>query len=173
VDFRRDASLTFTLTGAAAWDQTTANPLEDIKDARKQSNELSGARISRLIFGGNAWELFTQRVDLKDLMDKTVGGVQASVTRINSLTDGYEDSIEYMGTISGVSGQGRIECYVDTTRYIDPDTLAETYYLDTDTVVGVSDMMSGVRCFGAIRDKRAGFCSSRIGTRKTQARNTC
>jgi hypothetical protein len=159
VDFRRDASLTFNLTGGATWDQGTANPLEDIKDARKQANELSGARISRLVFGGNAWELFTQRVDLKDLMDKTVGGVQATVTRINSLTDGYEDSIEYMGTIAGVSGQGRIECWVDTTRYIDPDTLAETYYLDTDTVVGVSDMMSGVRCFGAIRDKRAGFRS--------------
>lgn len=157
VDFRRDAGLDATLTGAARWTETTADPLADIKEMRVGAQGLSGARISRIIFGGNAWELFAQRVDLKDLMDKNYGGVNANVTRINSLTDGYGDTIEYMGSISGASGQGRLELYVDTTRFIDPDTLTEEYYLDTNEVVGVSDMMSGVRCFGAIKDKRAGF----------------
>lgn len=157
VDFRRDPSLTVVLTGAAKWDQTTADPLGDLKDVRINANELSGARIRKLTFGANAWELFTQRVDLKDLMDKNFGGVQiAGVTRVNALTDGYNDTIEYMGTIAGVAGQGAMECWVDTSRFVDANG-AEQYYLDQNTVVGTSDMISGVRCFGAIMDDDANF----------------
>lgn len=158
VDFQRNANLTTVLTGAAMWSDPASDPLADIKESRIEAQGQSGAQISRLIFGANAWDLFTQRVDLKDLMDKNYGGVQiGGVTRINSLTDGYMDGIEYMGTISGVTGQGRIEAWVDTTRYIDPVSGAETFYLDQNTVVGYSPSFGGVRCFGAIKDKRAGF----------------
>lgn len=153
VDFRRDASLTVVLTGAAKWDQGTANPLADLKDSRINANELSGARISRHVFGANAWELFATRVDLKEMMNVNFGGQNTKVTLIS---DGYGDTVEYMGTIAGSSGQGSIECWVDTTRYID-STGVEKYYLDQNTVVGVSDMVAGVRCFGAIMDIEAGF----------------
>lgn len=154
VDFRRDASLTMVLTGGAKWDQPTANPLADIKDQRINANELSGARISRVIFGRNAWELFCLRVDLRDLMDKNFGGQQVGMTLI---ADGYGDTIEYMGSIAGASGQGKLEVWVDSTRFIDPVTGAEQYYLDENTIVGVSDMVEGVRCFGAIMDAEAGY----------------
>lgn len=155
VDFRRDASLTVTLAGAAKWDQVTATPLDDIKDSRINANELSGARISRVIFGRNAWELFALRVDLKEMMNVNFGGQQVNVTRI---AEGYGDTIEYMGSIAGNSGQGKIECWVDSTRYVDEAGL-EQYYLDQNTVVGVSDMVQGVRCFGAIKDADARFQS--------------
>lgn len=154
VDFRRDASLTMVLTGGAKWDQTTADPLADIKDQRINANELSGARISRVVFGRNAWELFCKRVDLRDMMDKNFGGQQVGVTLIG---DGYGDTIEYMGSIAGSSGQGKLECWVDSTRFIDPETGQEEYYLDENTIVGVSDMVAGVRCFGAIMDADAGY----------------
>lgn len=159
VDFRRHANLTAVLSGAAAWDQTTADPLQDLKDMRIEANGQSGARIKRVTFGANAWELFTQRVDLKDILDTRYLGVNSeSITRINALTDGYPDSIEYMGRLSGAQGQGTIECWVDTTRYIDPETGDEEYYLDQDTVCGVApDSLGGTRCFGAIKDIRAGF----------------
>lgn len=153
VDFRRDAALTKTLTGGAKWDQATANPLADLKESRIAANELSGARISRNIFGANAWELFAQRVDLKEMMNVNYGGQNTKVTLI---ADGYGDTLEYMGTIQGTSGQGKIECWVDTTRFVDADG-NEQYYLDQNTVVGVSDMMAGVRCFGAIMDADAGY----------------
>lgn len=157
VDFRRDASLTVVLTGAAKWDQTTANPLADLKDARINANELSSARISLNVFGANAWELFCQRVDLKEMMnaDNRGAGQNTSVTLIG---DGYGDTVEYMGSIAGTSGQGRIECWVDTSRYVD-ETGAEQYYLDQNTVVGVSDMVAGVRCFGAIMDADANYAA--------------
>jgi hypothetical protein len=156
VDFRRDAALTKVLAGGAKWDQTTADPLADLKDSRIAVNELCGARISRYFFGANAWELFCQRVDLKDLQNSINRGAgqQTSITLIN---DGYGDTIEYMGSMAGLNGQGRMEFFVDTTRFIDPDTGDEAYYLDQNTVVGVSDMMAGVRCFGAIMDADAGY----------------
>jgi len=156
VDFRRDPSLTTVLTGAAKWDVSTGNPLADIKDSRINANELSGARISRVIFGRNAWELFCQRVDLRDMMDKNFGGQNVNMTLI---ADGYGDTLEYMGSVSGTSGQGKIECWVDSTRFIDPETGTEEYYLDENTIVGVSDMVAGVRCFGAIKDAEAGYRS--------------
>lgn len=158
LDFKRHANLTTLLTGGARWTESTANPLQDIKDSRIEANGQSGARISKVVFGGIAWDLLTQRVDLKDLLDKNFGGVNVNgVTRVAQLTDGYPDSIEYMGRISGANGEGAIEAWVDTTRYLDPLTGAETYYLEQDCVVGASDMVEGVRCFGAIKDKRAGY----------------
>lgn len=159
VDFRRHANLTITLTGAAKWDQATANPLQDLKEARIEANGQSGARIRTVVFGANAWDLFTQRVDLKDILDTRYRGVQAdSITRINALTDGYPDSIEYMGRLAGVNGQGAIDCWVDTTRFINPETGLEDYYLDQNTVCGVApEAMGGTRCFGAIKDKKAGY----------------
>lgn len=153
VDFRRHASLTGVLTGGARWSETTANPLSDLKTMRINANNRSGARITQHIFGANAWDLFTQRVDLKDLMDVRYKGSDTLVTRMD---DGYE-GVEYMGVIQGLNGAGRIEVWVNTEKYIDPETGDEEFYLDQDTVVGVSPMVQGVRCFGAIKDKKAGY----------------
>lgn len=159
VDFRRHANLTTQLTGGARWTEATANPLQDIKDSRIEANGQSGARIKTVVFGADAWDMFCQRVDLKDLMDRNFGGVNVQgITRVQQLNEGYPDSIEYMGRISGVNGEGAIEAWVDSTRYIDPETGVETYYLEPNAVVGVAkEAFNGARCFGAIMDKRAGY----------------
>lgn len=153
VDFRRDSGLTSVLAGAAKWDQSTADPLGNLKAMRMGANDLTGARITRHIFGATAWDLFSQRVDLRELMNKNYGGVQANVTLIG---DGYEGQ-EYMGRIAGSSGQGAIEAWVDTSKYIDPEDGQTKFYLDQGTVVGADPLVAGVRCFGAIMDKRAGY----------------
>lgn len=153
VNFRRDPSLTGTLTGAARWSEATATPLDDLKLMRQNANSLSGARITKHVFGADAWDLFAARVDLKELMDTRYGGLDTNVTR---MTDGYE-GLEYMGVIQGLNGAGRIEAWVNTSKFIDPETKLEQFHLDQDTVVGVSDMVQGVRCFGAIKDKAARY----------------
>lgn len=150
VDFRRDNSLTAVLSGGAAWDQATADPMADLKLMRQRANTLSGQRITRHHFGQDAWDSFTQRVDLKDLMDTRYRGSDTTVTR---LSDGFE-GLEYMGVIQGLNGQGRIEAWVDTSKYIDPETGAEAFFLDQDSVVGIGDV-KGIRCFGAIKDADA------------------
>lgn len=153
VDFRRDPSLTGTLTGGARWSEQTSNPLEDLKQMRIAANRLSGARITMHIFGAEAWDMFCQRVDIKDLLDTRYRGSETNVSR---LLDGYE-GVEYVGVIQGLNGAGRIEVWVNNEKYIDPDTKTEEFYLDQKTVVGVSPMVQGVRCFGAIKDKQAGY----------------
>lgn len=153
IDFRRDASLSYTLAGAARWSETTATPLADIKAARINANERSGARITTVIFGGTAWEHFAARVDLKEFMNRNYGGNEGS--RISLMSDGYTGQ-EFMGVIQGNDGAGRIEAWVDTSKYVD-STGTEQYFLDQKTVVGVSAMSEGVRCFGAIKDIDAGL----------------
>jgi hypothetical protein len=147
VNFRRDASLSTTLTGTARWNQSGATPLTDIKEMKQAAFDLSGVKITRLIFGATAWEDFTARVDLKELMNLNYGGLDTSVTR---MYDAYEGQ-EYLGVIQGIGGGGRIEAWLDTSKYVDEDG-NEQYFLDQETVVGVGNAVEGVRCFGAIKD---------------------
>ena len=154
VNFRRSAELSVVLTGAAKWDQNTGNPLSDIKTARVAANYRSGARIRRCIFGQNAWDLFTARVDLRAQMQTQIDGYG---TRVTMLADGFE-GMEYMGVVQGLDGSGRIECWVNTQKYVDENNV-EQFMMDQSTVVGLGDSaaIKGVRCFGAIKDKQANF----------------
>lgn len=153
VDFRRHASLTATLSGAALWTAGTATPLADLKSLRVAANYRSGARISRFVFGADAWDLMGARVNLRDQMNMQIDGYGTKVTMI---TDGYE-GYEYVGTIAGLDGSGRLECWVNTAKYIDPMTGNEEFIQDQKTVVGISPAIQGVQCFGAIKDKGAQY----------------
>lgn len=147
VDFRRDASLSYVLTGAARWDQVTGNPLADIKAAKININNRSGDRPTKVIFGQTAWDLFAARVDLKALMDKNYGGNESSV---KLMSDGYEGQ-EYMGVIQSFDGGGRIEAWVDTSKYVD-EANVQQFYLQQNKVVIAGTGVQGIRCFGAIKD---------------------
>ncbi len=154
VDFQRDPSLTQVNAGAAKWDQPTSDPLGDIYAMRRNAQDLSGATITRNIFGADAWDAFAAQVDLRDMMDTNFGGQDVKVSLIR---DGFMETREFMGYIQGSNGGGRIEAWVDTTRYIDPETGSQKFLVDQGSVIGVSSMVNGVRCFGAIKDKRAGY----------------
>lgn len=161
VDFRRHASLTGVLAGAAKWDQATANPLGDLKTMRVAANYRCGARISRCVFGGDAWDKLTSRVNLRDQMNLQVDGYG---TRVSMISDGYE-GYEYMGTIAGLDGAGRLECWVNTAKYIDPIDGTEQFMQEQNTVVGVSDAVRGIRAFGAIKDKGANYQAVDVHTK--------
>jgi hypothetical protein len=152
VDFRRDPSLSAVLTGAAKWDQTTAKPLDDIKTMRYNVNVKSGAKISRVIFGTEAWSLFAARMGFDNpatgnLLDTRFRGSETDVTRMLA---GY-DGAEFAGYIQGRNGQAQIEAWVYNAKYVD-DNGVEQNMMDPYAVVGVGDMMQGIRCFGAIQD---------------------
>lgn len=153
VNFQRHSSLSYTLAGGARWSQVTGDPLLDIKNARINANNRSGAVIRRVVFGGTAWDYFTARVSLKDLMDKQYGGYSQN-TMLQRMADGFEGQ-EYMGTFGGAFGGGQIDVWVDRSKYVD-DSDVEQFFLEQKTVVGFADT-EGVRCFGAIKDIRAGL----------------
>lgn len=150
VDFQRHSSLTYTLTGGAKWD-STGTPLTDIRTARVNASNRSGAIIRRIVMGGTAWDLFTTRVDLKAEQDKQFGG---KVVEIQRDYDAFE-GIEYMGKYSGMFGGNAMEIWVDRSKYVD-EAGNEQYFLTQNAVVGFSDV-EGVRCFGAIKDFKAGL----------------
>jgi len=164
VNFLRDASLSYTLSSTAKWDTAsgsfTGDCLNDIKVARSNASARSGGVTRTVIFGGDAWGYFADKVDLKELMNTNYAD---SLSRVKTMTDGVE-GVEYVGTIQGWNGGGRMECFVDTSKYVD-DTNTEQFFLDQKTVVGVADNIEGVRCFGAIKDVKAGLQSMEIFTK--------
>jgi len=160
VNFRRHASLSYVLAGGAMWSAGTADPLADIKGAKQNVYNRAGVRLTRLVFGANAWEYFSARVNLKEMMNLNYAGNE---TRVKLMYDGYEGQ-EYMGVIQGLDGGGRIEAWLDTSKYVDEDG-NEQFFLNQNDVVGVSDFVEGVRCFGAIRDVKAGLQAREVFTK--------
>lgn len=146
INFQRHNSLTYTLTGGAAWTQGTATPLVDIRNARINAQNRSGQTIRRLVFGGTAWDLFSARVDLRAEQDRNFGG---KVVEIQRDFDGFEGQ-EYMGRYGGMFGGNAMELWVDRSKYVD-ETGTEQFYMPQNNVVGFADI-GGIRCFGAIKD---------------------
>lgn len=155
VDFQRDASLTTVLTGGALWTATsTATPLTDLYNARATVNNLCGGVVRDVIFGATAWAAFSQIQSVKDLLNDQVRGSDTNFTKLN---DGFADSTEYLGTLVGVNGSGLVRMWLNTSQYIDENGTTQ-FLLDQKSVVGVDgEKLEGVRCFGAIKDKKAGF----------------
>lgn len=154
VDFRRDASLSATLLTTARWSESTSTPLADIATKRQAANTLCGAVIRDLVFGAGAWASFSKHADVKALLDKNYRGSESDFTK---MTDGFEDSVEYLGTLQGTAGAGLLRLWLYSGKYKNESDVL-TDILNTDTVVGVDwGMVQGHRCFGAIRDGAAGF----------------
>ena len=158
VDFRRDANLTSLLVGGAVWavDGTTGNPLNDIAEMRRTSSELCGARVNDLIFGQGAYQRFLANPAVKELLNTQVRGSDSNFTK---LADAYGDSIEYLGMLTGPQAQFTVKLWLYTGKIRNDSDVLENI-LDTNTIVGVDGpMLEGFRCFGAIKDGKAGFQS--------------
>lgn len=164
VDFKRDASLTQVLAGGAKWDVVPADAaaaiaqgeamLADIYDARATSNALCGAVIRDVVFGRDAWALFSRNSHIKSLLSNQVRGSDSNFT---ALTDGFEDTVEYLGTLTGVNGSGLVRMWLYSGKFADANGVLQDM-MDPATVVGVDGAtLQGFRCFGAIKDGSAGF----------------
>jgi hypothetical protein len=154
VSFGRDASLSSTLVGTAKWDAVaTATPLQDLEDKRQAAFALGHRPVNNLIFGLNAWKWFIRNGDVRDLLSNQRRG---STSDFNVTGIGSPGAFEDRGVISNGDGGSTLRLWTYSDKYED-STGALIDYLDADTVVGVGDGLNGVRCFGAIRDRRAGL----------------
>lgn len=156
VDFGRDPSLLYIPTGTTRWGEADADPLGDIARLRKLAFQKSGSPITRLTMGLDAFDLFFADEDVKDLLKDN--GVQVSRTSDSTMsalgTPGAP--FEYRGVLQGANGQGRIEVYTYDEQYEDEAGATQSIMSSYD-VIGTGPNIRGVRCFGAIRDKRAGL----------------
>lgn len=154
VDFGRDPGLTSTLVGTARWGEVDANPLADIAALRKLAFQKSGSPITRLTMGLDAFDRFFADQTVKDLL-KGDDVARISDSQMSAFGDPGA-TFEYRGVLQGANGQGRIEVFTYNEEYED-ETGATTPFMSSYDVVGTGPGLQGTRCFGAIRDKRAGL----------------
>jgi hypothetical protein len=156
VDFRRDASLTITLSGTARWDQTaTADPLTDLAEASDSAFDLGSANITDFVFGRDAWRNFLANADVQQLLSTQFRGSSSDFQRTVLVPAG---NFQQMGQISGPTGQFNLWRYSNWYNDVS-STGAKTRreFLDPKEVVGLSEAMNGVAAYGAILDVKANF----------------
>lgn len=156
VDFGRVAGLTRVLAGTARWGEADAAPLKDIAELRTLAFQESGSPITRLTMGLEAFDRFFASQDVKDLLKGDSVNVNRTSDSTLSAMGSTDTPYEYRGVLQGANGQGRLEIYTYNEQYEDKDGNTVNYMSPFD-VVGTGGGIQGVRCFGAIRDKRAGL----------------
>lgn len=158
VDFGRDAALTMTSDWTASG-VTLTDMIADLRDGQRlvSDKSLSGTVIRDYVFGGDAWDQFVKvgGADLwgKDgLMDSNIRGSESSLTRLWDDVEG----VQFMGELVGINGAGRMRFWVNTQKFRDWKD-QEQYLMNQKAVMGISSAIEGVKCFGAILDKSAGY----------------
>lgn len=157
VDFQRHADLTLQLAPGVMWGDAGADPLTDIRNMRKRSFELSGSRITRLTMGLDAFDRFMADPKVKELFN-AVTIQNTSDSKVSAISGG-DVPVEYMGVLQGAEGQGRIELYTYSETYDNEDG-TKVPYMSSYDVIGTGPGINGTRCFGAIKDKRAGLMAT-------------
>lgn len=153
VDFGRDNSLTYVLSGADLWTATTATPMDDIQAGRLNAFRLSKAPVNSLIFGLDAWAAFIDKshADVQDLLNVLIKGNQSEFNS-SGVSDG--SPVQYMGRIAGTGGVGVLDLWTYNNFYEGDDGVGVPY-MDPGVVVGVGGAVGGIQCFGAILDRAA------------------
>lgn len=164
VDFGRDASLNVQLTGAATWDQTTSNPLQDIETNALNVRHISkGAVVDRLVMDGASWNLLKKNAEIQALLDirfRRDGGGAPGSTSIDQGPRTTLNEAVYVGTL-----QGRIDMYVYDSYYQD-DSGVDQPYIPPNTVLGIAGgALEGTQYFGAIIDLDAELQARRSFTK--------
>lgn len=156
VSFGRDAGLTTALSGTARWGESAADPLGDIADLRKLAYEKSGSPITRLTMGLDAFDLMFEDTKVQALLKTELGAIPRTSDSQLSAMGSPGEPFEFRGILQGANGQGRLEIYTYNEQYEDENGATQSIMGSYD-VVGTGNGLQGVRCFGAIRDKRAGL----------------
>lgn len=148
VDFGRDPAHNVTLTGSAAWDDDSADPIEDMNDWIATVRRAKfGGLVNRATFGPDAWTVFYKNPEVRKQLDMFVRGTDGNFAT-GIVTGEY---VQYMGRI------GNIDLYVNTDYY--EVNGSATPFVGAKEVILTSPAVRGVRAFGAILDKRAGLAA--------------
>ena len=148
VNFGRDATLTYTLSGDARWTVgATPNPLEDIRVARTNGYQRGSYPVNTIVMGLGAYSAFNRNADVRALLARDVRNGDSSF-RAASLNAG--EPYSYEGTVRGEGGQGGFDLWTFQGTFRDDAGNSQTV-LNTNDVIGIGSP-DGVRAFGAILD---------------------
>lgn len=146
ISFGRDGTHTVTKGLGTRWNEAGVDPIADLKTYANRVLKNSGQGVTRVTMGVDAYEAFYANPKVKDQLDMTYRGTAADLNGVQN-------------TIYGAERQGRIgnfEIWTYSDTY-ENDAGSEVDVLDPKAIVLTSPALNGVRAFGAIMDKRAGF----------------
>lgn len=154
VSFGRDPANNVTLTGGAQWqNKTTATPIADVIRWSYQVRR-SGRAATRLIMGTAASSAFFATDEVQRLFDvrrgTTMGQDLEQLARLGG------EALTYHGTLPGT----QIGVYTYSEVY--EDNMGEEQQFMEDNEVLLTGDPDGIRCFGAIMDRKAGWRSMPI-----------
>jgi hypothetical protein len=150
IDFERAPGHTKSLTGGARWGQAGVSILGDIEDWRKETRMAKyGGVTNRITVGTDAWEVMRQDDEIKELLKVDYRPNNNGLNLNLGVMEGLE--VEYVGRLSGT-----LDVYVYSDYYEQEDGTTVPF-MDSRDVVLTGPAVNGVRCFGAIQDKRAGW----------------
>lgn len=149
IDFGMDQDNLATLTGGDKWSApTTAHPLDDFRELKRQGLNRSGVGATDAILGSNAYADFMKCDDVigsstkKSLFDLT--NVQLGRINPQELPDG----VTYIGRLT----EPALDLWTYDEWYIDENTNEEKPMIDPDSVILGSRNGQGTQCYGAIKD---------------------
>jgi len=150
VDFERDAGHDITLTGGNRWGDSGVSILGTIEGWKKTVRQAKfGGATNRLTVGADAWEVMREDADVRELLKLDFRTSNNGLDLNLGVMEGLE--IERVGKINGTT-----EVVVYSDYYQDPDGTVVPFMSPKDVVL-TGPSVRGVRCFGAIQDKRAGW----------------
>lgn len=150
VSFGRDASMAKNLTAGNRWSEATSKPLKDIENWMQEMHRLCGYTPTRITMGINAWDAFINHADVQKMLETRRGSV-------NTGEMGPGKGLPWQFRMS-LASAGGLEIWTYNDIYED-DAGNQVNYLDQDTVVMTSPAVEGVRAFGAIMDRKAGYAA--------------
>lgn len=147
VSFERHADHTITLTGTDVWSHADSNPVGDLEDFASEVHQRTGYVVDRFTMGGDAYKAFKKHAKVKDLLDIRYRGSEANIDR----EPANGSPVRFGGRI------GTFEIWVYADVYEADDGTVTQYMNQKYVVATASGGIEGVRCFGGIMDKRAGY----------------
>ena len=144
VDFGRDPDLTLRLVDAACWGEGVADPLQDVAEWSRLVTKKSGATANNVVMDLKAWQLFSAAPSVQELLDR-----QRGTTTANPAVTGEGGRL--------VATIGDLNIWLYHSWFNDPDTNEQVPYLPDYTVILTGPELEGTRCYGAIKDSKAGF----------------
>ena len=146
VDFQRAA--THTVTAAPLWSDPASLPLDDLTAWAALALQDTGVMLLDVIMSPTAYQKFRTNASVKDQMQ-----LYRRANDLPSLAPGrpLEEGGVYMGQVDSYN------IWVYAGWYVDPADNVEKSIWPSNKLVMTSPAFNGVRCFGAIRDERAGL----------------
>ncbi len=138
-----------TLAGGTGWNEAGADIVGNLNTWKELVRRAKfGGATSTLVLGKNVVTHFLNDEGVQKLLNKDLRGTEGNTFNIG-LREGEE--VEYLGQFNGGT---RVVAY--SGYYEDADG-NQVDVMDPNTVALVGSGVRGVRCFGAIMDRKAGF----------------